>query len=151
MNNAGFALRVSLDGKEKYGRNIVYASANVTANADGVVASANGHFAHKVTLYSPALDRTGEVADFLVSDSAGWDAPGHVEAEAGGDFYGLDQHRDRFVRLSATAKVVRIYPITREPGDGGGQMESMRVCEKVETFVHVHAIHAISFRSTAPR
>ncbi|MCY3024134.1 MAG: hypothetical protein NTW87_34590, partial [Planctomycetota bacterium] len=133
-HDLGFALRVSLDGKEKYGKKIVYAISNVTANADGVVASANGHFAHKVTLYNAALDQTGEVTDFLVSDSAGWDAPAHVEAGASGDFYGVDQHRNRIVRLAPSAKVARIYPIPREPADGGGQMEKIRVCEKQDAF-----------------
>ena len=133
-HDLGFALRVSLDGKEKYGKKIIYAVSNVTANSDGVVASANGHFAHKVTLYDAALDQTGQVSDFLVSDSAGWDAPAHVEAGASGDFYGVDQHRDRIVRLSAAAKVVRIYPIPREPAEGGGQIENFRVCEKQDAF-----------------
>jgi len=134
-HDVGFALRIGPDGKEKYGKQIVYAIRNVTANADGVVASANGHFAHKVTLYNPSLDQTGELADFLVSDTVGWDAPGHVEAGASGDFYGLDQHRDRIVRLSPTAKIVRIHPVPREPAEGGGgQVESFRVCEKQEIF-----------------
>jgi outer membrane protein assembly factor BamB len=133
-HDLGFVLRASLDGKEKYGKKIVYAIANVTANADGVVASANGHFAHKVTLYDKELEQTGQLADFLVSDSAGWDAPAHVEAGASGDFYGVDQHRGRIVRLSPGAKVVRIYPIPNEPADNNGKIQSIRVCEKQEAF-----------------
>ena len=133
-HDLGFALRVSLDGKEKYGKKIVYAIGNVTANADGVVASANGHFAHKVTLYNPALDQTGELTDFLVNDSVGWDAPAHVEAGASGDFYAVDQHRNRIVRLNPAAKVVRIYPIPPEPADNAGKMANLRVCEKLDVF-----------------
>ena len=133
--DVGFVLRVSPDGKEKYGRMIVGAVHNVTANADGVVASANGHFKHKVTVYNSGLEQTGELADFLVSDTVGWDAPGHAEAGASGDFYGLDQHRNRIIRISPTAKIVRIYPIPREPAEGGaGQIDNFRVCEKQDAF-----------------
>ena len=55
--------------------------------------------------------RRQAVTDFLVSDQVGWDAPGSVEAGASGDFYGLDQHRDRIVQLNADGKIVRAYAL----------------------------------------
>jgi len=86
--NNSFVLRLTRDGKDKFGGGIVYAAHNATANADGLIASANAHFAHKVTIYDRTLAQTHEQKDFLVSDAVGWDAPGHVEAGASGDFYG---------------------------------------------------------------
>ena len=52
--------------------------------------------------------------DFLANDTVGWNAPGHVEAGESGDFYALDQHRDRIVRISSAGRVVREYALPRE-------------------------------------
>ena len=132
--NPSYVLRVSRDGKQKYGLPIVYAATNATANADGVVASANGHFAHKVTIYDQNLKQIAECADFLVSDQAGWDAPAEVEAGVSGDFYGIDQHRDRILRLDRHGKILKAYSTPREPPLPQGQVENLRVCEKKEMF-----------------
>src|SRR5262249_46136194 len=88
-NGEGYVLRLDRDGKHRFGGTAVYAIGNVTANADGVVATANAHFAHKVTLYGPDLRVRGAVEEFLNNDTVGWSAPPHVEAGASGDFYGL--------------------------------------------------------------
>ena len=47
---------------------VCLAIGNATANADGVVATANAHFAHKVTLYEPSLQVRGAVSDFVEKD-----------------------------------------------------------------------------------
>ena len=132
--NNSFVLRVSRDGKDKLGGRIVYAAHNATANADGVIASANAHFAHKVALYGKELRDLASVGEFLVSDQVGWDAPAHVEAGASGDFYGVDQHRDRILRISPTGKLLRAYPLPHEPAGGTGMVHDFRVNEKLETF-----------------
>src|SRR5262249_9499328 len=98
--NTSFVLRLRPDGSDKVGGKVVYAAGNATANRDGVLATANAHFAHKVTLYNRDFHEQAAVADFLVSDAVGWDAPPHVEAGASGDFYGVDPHRDRILRVS---------------------------------------------------
>ncbi len=132
--NTSYVLRLGRDGKGKYGQPIVYAAKNAAANADGVIASANGHFAHKVTIYDRQIQQTTEVTDFLVNDQAGWDAPAEVEAGAAGDFYGIDQHRDRILRINPAGKVVRAFAIAREPAAPQGQMENLRVCEAKQVF-----------------
>src|SRR5262249_46210829 len=58
--NDSHVLRLTREGKLKLGSKVVYAAHNATANADGVVATANAHFAHKVTLYDAAFKQTGE-------------------------------------------------------------------------------------------
>jgi outer membrane protein assembly factor BamB len=132
--NSSYVLRLTRDGRDKFGGTVVYAAANATANADEIVATANGHFAHKVSLYDKGLHNLAGVDEFLVSDQVGWDAPAHVEAGAGGDFYGIDQHRDRIVRLSPAGKLVKAYPIPHEPASHGGLIQDFRVCEKTEAF-----------------
>jgi outer membrane protein assembly factor BamB len=129
-----FVLRLSPAGRTKLGSQVVSAAHNATANADGVLATANAHFAHQVTLYSRSFTQTGTATDFLVSDQVGWDAPAHVEAGSSGDFFALDQHRDRIVRLSPAGKPLRAYPILRVPAGHPGVMQDFRVCEKAQAF-----------------
>src|SRR5581483_10729198 len=62
------------------------------------------------------------------------DAPAHVEAGASGDFYGLDQHRGRILRLSDSGKVIRAYALPREPKGAGGIVQDFRVSEKAKAF-----------------
>jgi len=112
---------------------VTYACANATANAQGMIAAASGHFAHKVTLYDRDFREVAHVDDFLVSDQVGWTPPAHVEAGNGGDFYAVDQHRNRIVRISPAGKVVTSYAVPREPEGGQGLVEDFRVWEKGET------------------
>ena len=134
VKDTGFLLRLTVDGKEKFGKAITYANGNATANADGVVASSHGHFAHKVVTYSKALDQTGELKDFQVGDNVGWDAPARVEAGESGDFYGLDQHRNRIVRISPNGQETHAYSIPRDPKDGNATPQDLRVLDKKQLF-----------------
>ncbi|MBV8312221.1 MAG: hypothetical protein JO344_17715, partial [Planctomycetaceae bacterium] len=128
-----YVLRFDRDGRGKVGGAISHALTGVAANADGVLATSNAHFSHKVAIYDKTFKDTVSVNDFLVNDRVGWDAPGHVEAGAH-DFFGLDQHRNRIVRLSAGGKVLQSYAIPHEPEGNLGLVQDFRVCEKRETF-----------------
>ncbi len=133
-NATSFILRLDRDGSNRFGGTGVYAMGNATANADGVVATANAHFAHKVTLYDQNLTLRTAVEDFLNNDTVGWSAPPHVEAGSSGDFYGLDHARDRIVRLDAAGKILRAYRIPRQPAGNQGRAWDFRVAEKAELF-----------------
>ena len=128
----GYVLRFDRDGRGKFGATVGYALTGVAANADGVLATAHAHFAHKVALYDKTWKNVVSVDPFLVDDRVGWDAPGHVEAGAR-DFFGLDQHRDRIVRLSALGKVLKSYVIPHLPDGKPGLVQDFRVCERRET------------------
>lgn len=146
--NHSYVLRFERDGGGKAGGPVAYACANATANAQGTIATASGHFAHKVTLYDAGYREIGSVSDFLVGDHVGWDAPAHVEAGAGGDFYAVDQHRNRIVRISPAGKVVTAYAVAREPEGGQGLVEDFRVWEKGETLYALNRagkVRAIGF------
>jgi outer membrane protein assembly factor BamB len=133
-DNTAYVLRMTREGGDKYGAAVTYALANAAANKDGVLATANGHFAHKVALYDRTFKPSAEAADFLVGDHVGWDAPPHVEAGESGDFYGVDQHRDRILRISPLGKVIKAYPISRQPEGHAGLIDDFRVCEALEAF-----------------
>jgi outer membrane protein assembly factor BamB len=130
-SHGSFVLRISPEGKDKLGAVLTDEAINfATANAQGVMASAHGHFSARVSLHDQHLEKTSDAPGFLVSDNVGWDAPADVQAGASGDFYGLDQHRDRVLRITANGKVVRELPIGHEPPGGGGQASMFRVSEK---------------------
>jgi outer membrane protein assembly factor BamB len=150
--NNSFVLRMTRDGRDKFGQAIVYAAKNATANADGVVASANAHFAAQVAIYDRALQKVTELKEFLVNDAVGWEAPAGVEVGASGDFYGLDQHRDRIVRLSPAGKLLAVYTLPHDPPAPNGAMDDFRVCEKKKFFVVMvrgAGLRAIGFDGTA--
>jgi outer membrane protein assembly factor BamB len=110
-----------------------YALTSAAANAEGVLATSNAHFSHKVAVYDHTFKEVVSVDDFLVNDQVGWDAPGHVEA-GDRDFFGLDQHRNRIVRTSPGGKVLQSYAIPREPEGSLGLVQEFRVCGRRETF-----------------
>src|SRR5436309_2580609 len=64
-----FVLRLRPDGSDKVGGKVVYAAGNATANRDGVLATANAHFNHKVTFYGRGFDEQAAVVDFLANDA----------------------------------------------------------------------------------
>ena len=130
-HDTGYILRVSRDGLDKLGGASAPAINNATADANGLIASSNGHFSHQVTFYDKDFQKINTVTDFLVNDQVGWDAPAAVEAGASGDFYGLDQHRDRILRINSAGKLVKSYALSHIDQT---QADGFRVCEKLQAF-----------------
>ncbi len=129
-----FVLRLSPEGENKFGATLAdEAIGFATANAQGVMASAHAHFSAKVSLHDQGFAKTSEAPGFLVSDAAGWDAPAHADVGASGDFYGLDQHRDRILRLNPQGKVLKEFALGHDPAGNGGLASMFRVCEKSES------------------
>lgn len=133
----GYVLRVSLDGKSRFGGETVYAVTGIAANAKGVVATSNAHFAKSVNLYGPQFESLGKAEGFTGNDEVGWDGPGNVVAGASGDFYALDQHMNRIVRVDGEGKIVRSYPVDADAKPGRSPLRSyrFRVCEGTKRFV----------------
>ena len=103
----GYVMRLSRDGKDRFGAEVVAAAFNATANKDGTLATANpGYGGHKVAVYGPSFRVRGGVDDFAPDHG-----PAHVEAGEGGDFYGLDHHRARIVRVSPAGRLVKVYSL----------------------------------------
>src|SRR5690349_10478882 len=67
--NTAYVIRTTREGTEKFGGSVTYALAGVAANKDGILATANGHFAHKVVLLDKAFKQYAEQNDFLVGDN----------------------------------------------------------------------------------
>lgn len=149
--NTSWVLRMMPDGSQKTGGQVDYAASAVTASSTGQIAASHGHFAHKVGLYHPTFARQFENGDFLVSDAVGWDAPRWVEAAPSGDFYAVDQHRDRILRLTPTGKIRQAYAVKREPAGHGGLIEEFRVNEAKSYFLIVTRtapMRAVNFDGT---
>ncbi len=127
----GFVLRLSREGKDKFGAEVLPAW-SATANKDGVMATASpGYGGHQVAVYDSFFRARGGVGDFEEHHN-----PVHVEAGAGGDFYGLDTHRRQVVRVGPAARHVKTYPLPDglpEENQKRGYRD-LRVCEKTGAF-----------------
>ena len=136
----GYALRIARDGTAKFGQPLGRsATVGVAANAAGVVATAHAHFNHAIVFRDAMLKPTAEQADFAVGDAIGWDAPGAIEVGASGDFYAVDQHRDRILRLAPDGRIVTAFAIARDPG----AIQFIRVCEAKQRFFVIAGSGAI--------
>jgi hypothetical protein len=132
----GYVLRVRPDGSGKFGGETVYAITGVAANKDGLIATSNAHFSKAVHIYDKDFRLVGKAEGFTGNDTVGWDGPGSVEAGASGDFYALDQHANRVVRIGPDGKIVRTYPIRAESEADRGRLWTygFRVCEAKSQF-----------------
>jgi len=125
-----YILRINANGTQKGGSVVsTEAAVGVAANANGTIATAHGHFAHCVNVYDANFSLLGSVNSFLVSDAVGWDAPGDVQVGASGDFYGLDQHNNRIIRISPQGQTVCMYPYAAQTY----AIMNFRVCEATNT------------------
>jgi len=128
-----YVLRVSRDGK-KIGGTVERALTGLAANKDGVLATSNAHFSKSVNLYDSHFIALGSLGGFTGNDEFGWDGPGTIEAGASGDFYALDQHVNRIVRLNAAGKNVLSYPLVAQGEAARPKPFMMRVSEGTERF-----------------
>jgi len=133
-NPSGFVARLHADGSAKTGCEISYATTGLAVNADGVIANTAAHFTHAVNFINAGFKQYLVNNDFLVSDAVGWDAPGWIEAGDSGDFYALDQHRNRILRLTIEGKVVAIFPMYDAAEGKWERPGEFRVSEKQRCF-----------------
>ena len=121
------SLRVDLDGALQAGGVLTNSPYNATANAQGIMATSNTHFARKVTLWDANFNIVGAMVKIN-----GWTfrAPVHVEAGPSGDFYAADNFADRIVRFTPDGVRVGTYLVPREPDDASGEIRDFRVCER---------------------
>ncbi len=112
-SQGGYVLRISRDGRQKFGMTTNYAITGVAARADGLFATSNAHFAKSVSVYNREGRELGKVGGFTGNDDVGWDGPGTLEVGSGGDFFALDQHVGRIVRVNSVGEIVRSYPLPK--------------------------------------
>ena len=127
-----FVMRINTDGTQKGGGVLPVESLNgVAANANGIIATANAHFARSVNLYTPSFATIASVGGFLGSDQVGWDGPADVEVGASGDFYGLDQHNNRILRINPSGQITATYTFPPQ----SDAIDGFRVCEATQRFI----------------
>jgi WD40 repeat protein/sugar lactone lactonase YvrE len=132
---AGYVLRVTADGQTRTGRHVGYSTQAVAVNKAGVIATAEGHFAHRIAFWGRESASLGHVADYLVGDQVQWNAPADVCAGQSGDFYGVDQHRLRILRVSAPDKQAEAYSLELTGEQSRGGLVGLRVDEERKRFV----------------
>jgi hypothetical protein len=92
-------MSMELDGSDRREGETIYALSNATANADGIIATANRHFSHSVNFHDKHFKLLASNNDFKNGDDVhNWNAPARVVAGPSGDFYGLDQNRHQIIR-----------------------------------------------------
>lgn len=138
-DQGGYVLRISRDGLQKFGATTTYAITGIAARADGIFATSNAHFAKSVSLYDKNGHELGKVGGFTGNDQVGWDGPGSIEVGSSGDFFALDQHVGRIVRINSAAEIVRSYPLPNAKDLGPHKLwtYAFRVHEKSEQFYFV--------------
>ncbi len=119
-----YVMRVSRDGKQKAGGNVVWDGFNgAAANADGVIATANSHMNNRIHLYHGT--------DFKEYASAACGNPSMVVAGASGDFYARDVGGNRVQRINPLGVVVKTYSLPAAVKGVG----NFRVSEAAQAFL----------------
>ena len=91
-----YVMRVGPTGTPKAGSVLnTEALSSVAANANGIIATAHGHFAHCVNIYNSSFTLLASVNSF---NGSNYDAPADVEVgDQSGNFYALDQWNNRIL------------------------------------------------------
>lgn len=99
----GRALRLKPDGSEQTFARVGYAAQGITADAQGVIATADAHFPHRITFWDVHFNELGHYDEFAAADDVGYYSPGGVEAAESGGFYAIDQHVRRVLKPDPAA------------------------------------------------
>ncbi|MGD0678874.1 MAG: hypothetical protein ABSC94_26005 [Polyangiaceae bacterium] len=134
LSSGQYVLRVERDGSRPVGSPVRPATWAATANADGIVATASGHFQHSVFLWDPQFQPLGAVDDFLVSDRVEWWAPCDVEVGSSGDFFGIDPNRNRILRIKPSGTVALAYSLAASGENFAATTPQFRVWERGRRF-----------------
>lgn len=105
LTSGGRVLRVAKDGSGARLGQVGYAANSVTADATGLIATAEAHFPHRVAFWNKDFTPLGQVDSFTDNDTVGWAAPSAVENAPSRDFYALDQYEKRVLRLNRLGAV----------------------------------------------
>ncbi|MFC5148368.1 PQQ-binding-like beta-propeller repeat protein [Streptomyces aureoversilis] len=124
----GRALRTARDGSAPRAGRVGYAVLAVTANAAGVIATAEAHFPHRIAFWDAGFAPLGHIDDFTTGDAEGYAAPSAVEAGESGDFYGIDQYELRVLRLNPRG-VVAVHGLERLGASADRGAVGLRVAE----------------------
>jgi outer membrane protein assembly factor BamB len=134
-SSGGYVLRVSPNGDTRAGGKVGYSLTAVAANRDGILATAEAHFAHRAAFWGKEFLPLGQVPDFLVSDQVQWNAPSDICAGESGSFYAIDQHRARILKVTPPDKLAAAIPLDQLGVQSKGGNVGLRVDEKRQRFL----------------
>lgn len=133
--HGGYVLRLSPEGRVLGGGKVGYSLTAVAANRDGIVATSEAHFAHRTAFWEKDFTPLGHVPDFLVNDKVQWNAPSDVCAGASGNFYAIDQHRSRILKITPPDRLVAAISMDRLGLESKGGNVGLRVDENRQRFL----------------
>jgi len=117
----GYVMRMTRDGKNKSGGDSGYATGNVAANANGIMAAVNQHFTHSVGFYDKDLVRFAGVDEFVswtkeFGEASSYSDPFRVEVGVACAYTNLERER----RETNSLVQLRCYtfPVARCPHAG---------------------------------
>jgi hypothetical protein len=131
----GYVLEITPDGRSRLGGTVGYSFTAVAANKEGVIGTAEAHFAHRTAFWDRDFASLGAVPDFLVNDTVQWNAPSDVAAGTGSDFYAIDQHRLRILKVAPPNKLVAAISLEKTGEKSRGGSVAIRVDEPNRRFV----------------
>ncbi|MEI5101785.1 hypothetical protein RB200_28835 [Streptomyces sp. PmtG] len=133
---ASVVLRLAPDGTTRRVGKVGNSLLAVTANRAGVIATAEHHFSHRVAFWDADFRPLGSFDEFTVNDTDGYFAPPAVEAGPSGDFYAMDQHALRVLRLNpdGVLDTIDLKRLSSDPKDRR-QTVGLRVAEERELLV----------------
>jgi len=128
----GYLMRINRDGTMKTDTSLTYCALATVANANGIMAIAEGHFTATLALRKPDFTEYATIPGFNVGQC--YDAPADVTVGASGDFYALDQYATNgqmIRRINAAGQTVATYnyPTATIP-----RACRIKVCEATQTF-----------------
>jgi len=148
LARGSYVLRLNADGTGKIGGKGGWANCASAVNSNGVIALASAHMSQSVRLLTPQFDELASIRDFYSNDQTLWLSPCDVQTGPSGNFYAMDQFRNRIVRIAANGKMLGTNSIASIGENFTGTTVRLRVVESLERFyvaTPAGDIHAIGF------
>ena len=113
LTGSGYVLRIGRDGSKKFGGDVILDGlTNATANADGLMATANAHFNHAVNIYDKAFSAIGFVRTPAI---VSYTSPADVTAGTT-DFYTIDPDAFSIMHLAPPGRLVDTASLEKANG-----------------------------------
>lgn len=148
LSSGNFLVRMNRDGTGKVGIQLGRGLQAVSADSRGNFAVGDSpHRGRQVALFNCKFEPLGTVTGFLSGEHMNWGSPCDVQSGESGDFYAMDQHRNRISQIALPGKAVREYSLQGTGEDFINTEPFFRVVESLKRFYVAgqNRIHALGF------
>ena len=148
ISGTAYLMRMNADGSDKMGFKIPLMARCTAVNSKGLIAVGCGHMSPAVNVLDTQVRAIGKVREFINDDKLGWGDPADLTVGASGDFYVIDQHRNRILRIKAPQEVATVFLMKDSGVDMNNMAPRIRVVESLSRFYIAtldNQIHAVGF------